>query len=58
MFEVVRMLDSEGSKRFRTLQVKGLTDLVKLVNIEESRTSRDNTYRLPPSDRLVGKAKL
>ena len=32
MFEVVRMLDSEGSKRFRNLQVKYLTDLVKLVS--------------------------
>ena len=46
-FDLIRQFDAEGNKRFRTWQVKLKTDLLKIVHVEESRTSRENTMWIP-----------
>ena len=46
-FDLIRLFDKTGSRRFRTWQVKLTDDLLKVVHVEELRTSRENYMWLP-----------
>ena len=46
-FDLIRLFDKTGSRRFRTWQVKLKDDLLKVVHVEELRTSRENYMWLP-----------
>ena len=46
-FDLIRMFGKDGSKRYRTWQVKLRDELLKVVHVTEFRTSRENYMWLP-----------
>ena len=46
-FDLIRIFGKDGSKRYRTWQVKLQDELLKVVHVTENRTSRENYMWLP-----------
>ena len=46
-FDLIRLFDAVGTKRYRTWQVKNGEDLLKIVHVQESRTAWTNHMWIP-----------